>query len=86
MFAALFIFTAVAFGVVIFTVIVVSVCIRLEDYQWTLSGPPRGPMRAFTRRMVGFYARDVEWHTRACDWPEPQPQSAEPRWPTSEPM
>jgi hypothetical protein len=75
-FAALFIFAAIAFGVFIAIVVVVSVCSRLEDSQWTLSGPPPGPMRALARRIVGFHARDFKWHTRSVDWPEP----ATPDW------
>ena len=86
MFAVLFIFAAIAFGVFIAIVVVVSVGSRLEDSRWTLSGPPPGPIRALARRIVGFHTRDIKWHTGRVDWPEPQPPSAEPKWPTSAPM
>jgi hypothetical protein len=97
MVTALFAFVAVAFTVAIITVVVVSVCSRLEDAQWTLSGPAPGPMRALTRRIVGFHAGDIRWHTPGVDWGTPgagaediipgtEPQPAEPGWPLSTPM
>jgi hypothetical protein len=98
--AALFIFAAIAFGIFIAIVMVVSVCSRLEDSQWTLSGPAPGPMRALARRIVGFRAGDINWHTPGVEWdmrqardrdvtPEYAPAhdeaEAEPSWPTATP-
>jgi len=68
---ALFVLLAVTLTALIIAIIVVSVCIRLEDSQWTLGGPPPGPMRAFTRHVVSFHAGEIQWHTRGVDWQKP---------------
>jgi hypothetical protein len=69
---ALYILVAIPLTVAIIAIVIVSVCIRLEDSQWTLGGPPPGPMRALTRRIVGFHTRDVQWHTRGVVWDKPE--------------
>jgi hypothetical protein len=94
---ALFVFVAIALTVSVITVVMVSVCSRLEDARWTLGGPPPGSMRALTRRIVGFHAVDIQWRTPGVSWEEPaargedmipetEPRPGEPEWPISTPL
>jgi hypothetical protein len=96
---ALFVFIAIAFIALIVMVGIVSIGSRREDSQWTLGGPPPGPISAAARRIVRFHATGIEWHTPGIEWAqpeardrrtgvydEPEPESTAPEWPISTPM
>jgi len=53
---ALLVTAALAVSVPIGLIVLVSVASRREDAEWTLSGPPSGPIQATARRVLGFYA------------------------------
>jgi hypothetical protein len=54
----LLITVALAVSVLIGLIVLVSIASRREDTEWTLSGPPPGPIQAITRRVLGFYAEE----------------------------
>jgi len=58
---AITIAAAVLPSVLVIAVVLVSVASRLEDREWTLAGPPPGPIGTIARRIVGFHSRGIEW-------------------------
>ena len=69
---------ALASGALITLIAVVGVASTREDAEWTLSGPPPGPIQAVARRVLGFYAerelasprgRTSTWRPPAQRWP-----------------
>ena len=67
---------ALASGALITLIAVVSVASTREDAEWTLSGPPPGPIQAVARRVLGFYAE------RELGVPEGTHQYLEAPWAT----
>lgn len=53
---ALLVTAALAVSVLIGLIVLVSIASRREDAEWTLSGPPSGPIQAIARRVLGFNA------------------------------
>jgi hypothetical protein len=67
---ALLVTAALAVSVLIGLIVLVSIVSRREDAEWTLSGPPSGPIQAIARRAFGFYAEQelVSPRGRASTW------------------
>lgn len=67
---ALLITVGLAVSVLIGLILLVSIASRREDAEWTLSGPPPGPIQAIARRILGFYAEGelASPRARAGSW------------------
>jgi hypothetical protein len=61
----LIVVVGIAVSVPVVAASLVAVASRREDSGWSLAEPPRGPVAAAARRIVGF-------RSQAIDWPRPQ--------------
>jgi hypothetical protein len=75
---------ALAVSVLIGLIVLVSVASRREDAEWTLSGPPPGPIQAIARRVLGFHAERelASPRGRASTW---RPMRVDARIPPDKP-
>ena len=72
----LIVVVGIAISVPIVAAGLVAVASRREDSAWSLSEPPRGPVSAAARRVVGFRARGIDWPCPQSRVPARQPAPA----------
>jgi len=70
--------TIAAISVPLAAVVLVTAGSRTEEADWTLKGPPPGPVRAAARWIVGFRGDAAGWPGVRISYPPPEWRHREP--------